>query len=215
MENDGRRVIHRVRNTWLQSPNMMIIGEQVLSRGECDTIIQMHKSLPFTEVDYDVDGIPNKICPKDPSIMEHPWKYAARDGKEFAMLPNDSEYFEQAIELCFDYLPKNDDYGGINYVQIIRYPEECSFQFHKDSADDNDTATAIFFLNEEYEGGRLNVEGHQIMPRRGTMVTFNNSTERWHGVEPVYRGERYVFAIWFGAVEVTEEEVDDNDNTEV
>ena len=41
------------------------------------------------------------------------------------------------------------------------------------------------------------------------MVTFNNSTERWHGVEPIYDGERWVFAIWFGRYDELEQGTDD------
>jgi hypothetical protein len=31
----------------------------------------------------------------------------------------------------------------------------------------------------------------------GSVLAFNNSTERWHGVEPIFQGERYVLLMWF------------------
>lgn len=212
-----RLTIHRVQEVFERSPDMLIVGEQLLSRQECDIIINTHIGLPYTEVDYDMDGVPGKIATKDTSVMEtQSYKYVERDGKEFTVLTEGTPEFNRCIELVMDFLPKNEDYQGINYAQIIRYPEESCFQFHKDTADGNDTATAIFLLNEEYEGGRLNVEGHTFQPRRGTMITFNNSTERWHGVEPVYKGERWVFAIWFGRYEeVFEEDNDDESTSEV
>jgi hypothetical protein len=40
------------------------------------------------------------------------------------------------------------------------------------------------------------------------MIAFNNSTERWHGVDPILVGERWVLALWF-------DRGDDNDDNEV
>ena len=41
------------------------------------------------------------------------------------------------------------------------------------------------------------------------MVAFNNSTIRWHSVEPIFQGERYVFLVWFRKAE--EENSDERD----
>jgi len=61
-----------------------------------------------------------------------------------------------------------------------------------------DYGTCIVQLNDNFAGGHLNVEGCIIPKRAGTMAFFNNSSETWHGVEPIYDGERYVFLMWFG-----------------
>ena len=53
-------------------------------------------------------------------------------------------------------------------------------------------------LNDDFHGGQLNVQGCQVPKRTGTMAFFNNSSRTWHGVEPIYQGERYVLLIWFG-----------------
>lgn len=212
-----RREIQRVKQDFDDNaPPMLIIGERLLSREECDNIINEHMRLPFSEITMGHDGQENKVAAVNEEDMNHTWKYSTPDGKEFTVLQPGSVEFDRCIEFCYDFLPKAPEYGKVNYAQIIRYPEGTLFPFHKDNADSEDTATAIFFLNEEYEGGRLNVEGHTIQPRRGTMVTFNHSTKRWHGVEPIYRGERWVFAIWFGFQdEQLEEGTDDESISEV
>ena len=58
----------------------------------------------------------------------------------------------------------------------------------KDIADGKDFATMMLFLNDDYKGGRLNVEGNIIDNNQGTVVLFNNSTEMWHSVEHIYEG---------------------------
>lgn len=220
-----RLKIMRVQNEFERSPNMLIVGDSLLSREECDLIIHGFHELPYVDCwfgdeippQFNPDGDPAKVCPKDRTVMEKSWKCKHPDGKEFVNLHNDHIFFKRCMEFVDPFLPKNDDYQGVNYAQIIRYPKDTLFQYHQDVADGNDTATAIFFLNEEYKGGRLTVEGTTIgNVKRGTMVTFNNSTTRWHGVEPIYDGERYVFAIWFGKYDVTEEGADDeSENSEV
>ena len=53
-------------------------------------------------------------------------------------------------------------------------------------------------LNEDYKGGQLNVQGNIIAKNQGTCTFFNNSTQVWHGVEPIYEGQRFVLLMWFG-----------------
>ena len=207
---DERLTILRKRNEFKRSPNMLIIGEELLSRDECDHIIGWADQLPYTECRFGFDpNDANKVEPVDLSAMDRTWKYTHSDGKDFVVLHPDDIMFKRCMEYVDPFLPKNEDYQGVNYAQIIRYRKDTKFDFHMDTADGNDTATAIWFLNEEYDGGRLNVEGHILNPRRGSMVTFNNSTERWHGVEPIYDGERWVFAIWFGRYDELEQGTDD------
>jgi len=212
-----RREISRERQDFQDNaPPMLIIGEKLLSRTECDIIINEHMRLPIQEVTMGHDGLENKVAAVNEEAMKGSWRYTMPDGKEFTVLTPPTNEFDRCMELIFDFVPKAPEYGKVNYAQIIRYPENTFFGFHKDNADSDDTATAIFFLNEEYEGGKLNVEGHTIQPRRGTMVTFNHSTKRWHGVEPIYRGERWVLAVWFGFQdEEIEEGTDDESITEV
>ena len=112
------------------------------------------------------------------------------------------------MEVVDPFLPKNEDYTGVNYMTIQAYPEDTFFATHKDDADGKDTGTVIFFLNEDFKGGNLLVNGHTIMGRTGTMVAFNNNTRTYHSVEPIWGGTRYTLCIWFGMFET--EIQDDN-----
>ena len=94
-------------------------------------------------------------------------------------------------------LPQGSDFEQISYMQIIQYPENSLFEWHMDTADSDDTGTTILFLNDNFLGGELTVNGTTICTKQGTIVGFNRSTETWHSVAPVLRGERYCLAIWF------------------
>ena len=95
-------------------------------------------------------------------------------------------------------IPEHPDFDVINFIQIAHYHQDSFFAPHKDIADSNDTATMMLLLNDEYRGGTINIRGNQIESSTGTVVMFNNSTETWHSVEPIYEGERYVLLVWFG-----------------
>jgi hypothetical protein len=186
------------------SANILTIADSVLTRDSCDVIINVLESLPVSRVDQLQNG---EICPEDKDDLDRSWRYThPSTNHDVAVLEQGTMQFEQVLELIEPYLPKSRDFAEITYATIMKYPKDSMFQWHKDSADANDTGTCIFMLNEEYVGGTLNVEGHTIFPRRGTMVFFNNSTERWHSVEPIFEGDRYVFAIWFTRVDDDKED---------
>ena len=44
-------------------------------------------------------------------------------------------------------------------------------------------------------------KGNLIAKDIGPIAFFNNSTKMWHGVEPIYEGQRFVLLIWFGREE--------------
>lgn len=175
--------------------NLLMIADSVLTQETCDVIINVMDRMVISEVFQEDDG---KICAKELSVMDKSWRYEhPRMGHDVTVLEQGTAPFEEVLDLVEPYLPKTAEFGEITYATIMKYPQDTMFQWHKDEADQNDTGTTIFMLNDNYQGGRLNVEGHILQPRTGTMVAFNNSTERWHGVEPLFQGERYVLAIWF------------------
>jgi hypothetical protein len=189
------------------SSNILMIADSVLTIDTCDVIIEQLSLLPVENVQQEENG---QICPDDLSALDRSWRYThPQTGHDVAVLEQGTSQFEIVMQLVEPYMPKNRDFGEVTYATIMQYQKDTMFNWHKDSADMQDTGTCIFMLNEEYEGGRLNVEGHTILPRRGTMVAFNNSTERWHSVEPIFAGERYVFAIWFKRAE--EDQTHDNE----
>ena len=126
---------------------------------------------------------------EDRSTWSEYWLVDPLDGtKEFA---NIIQVFEHII-------PDHPDFDQIHFMQIAHYKQDSFFAPHKDIADSNDTATMMILLNDNYRGGTINVNGTQVVKSRGTMVCFNNSTEVWHSVEPIYEGERFALLVWFG-----------------
>jgi predicted 2-oxoglutarate/Fe(II)-dependent dioxygenase YbiX len=59
--------------------------------------------------------------------------------------------------------------------------------------------SAIFYLNDEFEGGEIFFERAQLMvtPRRGLLLAFPSDADHMHEVFPVRSGVRYTMAVWF------------------
>jgi len=175
------------------SGNFMVIHDEVLQGWICDEIINVFNEIPFVEVESIADS---KFTPVDKEFdgQNHAYEHGGKIHCNVYAGP-ERDYILERIEWA---LPKGWAFGRINYMQIIKYEEGSHFPWHMDIADDNDTGTAIVFLNDHFIGGQLNVGGHRFLTKRGTIVAFNNSTEVWHTVEPIQYGERYCLAIWFG-----------------
>ena len=95
-------------------------------------------------------------------------------------------------------MPDHPDFDTINFMQVAHYHQDTFFPPHKDIADSNDTGTMMILLNDDYRGGNINVNGTRVDNAIGTVVSFNNSTEVWHSVDPILQGDRYVLLVWFG-----------------
>jgi hypothetical protein len=59
--------------------------------------------------------------------------------------------------------------------------------------------TAIYYLNDEFDGGEISFERAQLMvkPRRGLLLAFPSDADHVHEVLPVRSGVRYTMPIWF------------------
>ena len=59
--------------------------------------------------------------------------------------------------------------------------------------------TAIYYLNDEFEGGEIVFELQQLMikPRRGLLLAFPSDADHQHEVLPLRSGVRYTMPIWF------------------
>jgi hypothetical protein len=59
--------------------------------------------------------------------------------------------------------------------------------------------SAIFYLNDEFEGGEIFFERAQLMvkPRRGLLLAFPSDADHVHEVLSVRSGFRYTMPIWF------------------
>ena len=183
--------------------NFIVIHDEVLQGWICDEIQNVYDKTPFVEVETIGNS---KFAPVDKEYDGKNHSYEHGGKIHCNIYPgHEREYILERIEWA---LPKGWAFGRINYMQIIKYEEGSHFPWHMDIADDNDTGTAIVFLNDNFIGGQLNVGGHRILTKRGTIVGFNNATEVWHTVEPIQRGERWCLAIWFGAP-LSNEELDE------
>jgi len=212
---DRKRVIRPIIEDMLAVPHTLV-KRRVLTDEECNMLVALMLQADFVELDpKSLDN--HAIEPKDKSLLESPlsWKYSHPDGKDYMNLIPDSYQFEQAMEIVMDVLPEDVQYSTVNYAQIILYNTDTLFHWHKDIADENDSATVIFTLNDNFEGGVFNLDENTFKLGSGDMIAFNNPTERWHNVTPITEGERFCFAIWFGLQETNEDEEDEQSNSEV
>jgi predicted 2-oxoglutarate/Fe(II)-dependent dioxygenase YbiX len=54
----------------------------------------------------------------------------------------------------------------------------------------------IGFLNDDFEGGELYINGKSINPKRGDILIFPSNFMYPHEVKPVTKGERYSYVAW-------------------
>jgi hypothetical protein len=178
------------------SNSILIVGHAALPKNLCDAIIDMHETAKFTELKSMNEAHGGHFIPLHDEDQDKA-KFTNDCGVTSYSIGDSNPDFEQILEWIDEFVPWGDDFDTIAYMQILHYPMESYMNWHKDSADEGDTGTVIFNLNEDFTGGNFHVDGHTITPYTGSMVAFNNSTERWHGVEPILTGERYVLSIWF------------------
>lgn len=173
---------------------MIYINEEALPLAYCDELLNIFWSIPEVVIQETHE---NHFWPAgdkpDEYWLEHSWKYQHPQGRIHATVNGlKQELVWERVEM---HIPKNFD--ELSYMQIIHYPENTFMEWHKDTGDSEDKGTAMVFLNDNYLGGNLNVGGHRLITKQGTVVAFEDSTEVYHGVEPIYKGERYCLAMWF------------------
>ena len=163
----------------------------------CNHILEKFYELPFLP-DECYTGDSNVTPTQDVIDANLSYKYRADHNKDHATFMPDTKEFNAVLEVMGHLIPDHDDFRTVTYMQVVQYNEDAFFPFHRDTAEETDFGTCIMQLNEDYKGGQLNVQGNYIANNEGTCTFFNNSTEVWHGVEPIYEGTRFVLLIWFG-----------------
>jgi hypothetical protein len=166
--------------------------------------------------EYNPDS--SEIIPSQ-KVQDHnlSYKYIADMNKTHLTCSPGTREFDACLEVFEHLIPDHPDFDTITYMQIVHYAQDAMFPFHKDVAEDTDFGTMILQLNDGYKGGRLIVDGNYIAKNEGTATFFNNSTQMWHGVEPIYEGDRYVLLVWFGRDEDSmrgEEENNESENND-
>lgn len=61
------------------------------------------------------------------------------------------------------------------------------------------TWSAIYYINDDYEGGEIYFPGldWHFKPEANTLLIFPSNEKYIHGVNKITEGERYTFAIWY------------------
>ena len=173
--------------------NFIVVHDEAVHADICADIINKFEEIPIIEM-TELEG--NKFMPVDESYNDKSHRYESKGKIHGNIYPG--RFFDQIFDMVGFALPKGREFGNVNYVQIIKYNEGSHFPWHMDIADDNDSGTAILMLNDNFVGGELNVGGHRFTTKQGTVIGFNNSTRVLHCVEPLWKGNRYCLAIWFG-----------------
>ncbi len=167
-----------------------------LSESLCDELINLWDRAPETEVIYPDENRADLVQPVKESDCDK-LKYEDHLGRVVYVIGDTNPDFEIISKYCTHAVPNHDDFKAISYVTIIQYPEETHMPYHKDDADTGDTGTVIFNLTDDFSGGNFHVDGHTFIPFLGSMIAFNDSVNRWHGVDPVFGGERFSLCIWY------------------
>lgn len=167
-----------------------------LSEGLCDELINMWDRAPVTEVFNPDESLMDLVQPVKDSDADR-LKYEDHLGRVVYVIGETNPDFEIIQKYCTHAIPQHEDFKAISYVSIFQYPEGTLMPYHKDNADDGDTGTVVFNLNDDFKGGNFNLDGHTFIPFLGSMIAFNDSVNRWHGVDPVLGGERFSLCIWY------------------
>lgn len=200
--------------------DFITILPSIINPKGCEHILNVFHSCPIDdECEYDPNT--SEIYPSQKvEELNLSYKYNADMNKTHMTCAPESPEFFACLEVFEHLIPDHPDFETITYMQIVHYGQDAMFPFHKDIAEDTDFGTMIMQLNEGYKGGKLIVDGNYIANNEGTATFFNNSTLMWHGVEPIYEGDRYVLLVWFGRDEDSmrgeeeNNESDDNDSTD-
>jgi len=177
--------------------SLVWINQKALKRDTCKLLLSRFFAAKMTEAQIGL-GENREVAVAVNEDENFRLKYVDTLGRTCYNLAPDNPDFDYVIDKIEPFLPKSEKFARVTFCQFIHYPEGTFMPYHKDSADKNDTGTALVFLNEDFRGGRLSVNGVDVNPSLGDVIAFEDSTEVWHGVEPIYKGDRIVVAIWFG-----------------
>lgn len=191
--------------------NYRFIKDQVLSPGECDTLIQLVES--HGQVG---DGYQGNAHPHSPTEVFGGYSFSGNADTPQPSVPGHREalivmrkvqnLLKTHFHLPFLWL----DYGQL----VFRYPtgepadeetDEDSHPWHYDNQGETleqRTHTAIVYLNDGFEGGFTRFKEtdfgpyREVEPVAGRLVAFDVANNA-HGVTRLKSGKRYVLNLWF------------------
>jgi Rps23 Pro-64 3,4-dihydroxylase Tpa1-like proline 4-hydroxylase len=103
------------------------------------------------------------------------------------------------------YYAYGDEFNHYTY-HILKYTSDDYFKIHHDhyaeTLNYSRLLTVCVYLNEDYEGGELEVPSAGIDKeytfKTGDAIVFPSNWMFYHGVKPILSGERYAIVIWIG-----------------
>jgi hypothetical protein len=81
-------------------------------------------------------------------------------------------------------------------VPLIKFEKGYKMNEHADTTGD---IAAIYYINDDYEGGEINFMDHnlKIKPKANSFITFPSNADYWHEVLENTVKERYSSTLWF------------------
>ena len=173
------------------APKIVFI-ENVLTPEECDSII--NSGLEFSQSLGNTLG--NTIV-----NSEIRSSYSSGDSKEkFSFLKN------LAVDLAQQHSPSKNLKFVAEPISVQRYEIDQEYKQHYDFDDNNNRiATAIFYLNDEFEGGHTSFQqlSISVKPIIGSCLLFYYDTDipklknlTSHGGNVVTYGTKYAATVW-------------------
>ena len=138
-------------------------------------------------------------------------------GEGLRKLKNNKELYntqtsEDIVQFCLDILVNNKELGGMVLMKrvidcmINRYQVGEGYGWHFDAAlmavNNGELARTDYsftiFLNDDYEGGELQIENEFVKGKAGEIYIYNSNLR--HCVHPVTKGTRYACFGWIESV---------------
>jgi len=176
---------------------IIVVAKKAIRPDVCKLILHRFRKKDL-DVSVPVDDSGLVFEPEDTSKQNNfKFKNPNTGTTNWIITPMENDLYMWFMDKIMPVVPNHDDFGFISYISVMEYPVGTLLDWHKDSADPYDTATAILVLDNEFTGGKLTVDDIVIDAKQGDMVMFNHSQNTWHSVSPVNSGFRTVVAVWF------------------
>lgn len=104
--------------------------------------------------------------------------------------------FRDAYQKCTDFYKVDLRVFKREAVPLIKFEKGYKMNEHADTAGD---FAAIYYINDDYEGGEINFMDHnlKIKPKANSFITFPSNADYWHEVLENTIKERYSSTLWF------------------
>jgi hypothetical protein len=81
-------------------------------------------------------------------------------------------------------------------IPLVKFEKNYKMNEHADTTGD---FAAIYYINDDYDGGEINFMDHNLMikPKSNSFVTFPSNADYWHEVLENTGKERYSATHWF------------------